>query len=137
MQVASIAVSLCVLIFSARADDQIREQRVQFEAGTSAAVIEDSITGYESVAYVLRADADQTMTVALETDHGATYFNLYGPGEGPGDLALANSQFTEEINSLRAVLPDDGDYTVSVYMMRAAARREETAAYRLRVAIED
>jgi hypothetical protein len=43
------------------AQNEIRTERVQFEPGASSATIESSITGYESVDYILRASKGQYM----------------------------------------------------------------------------
>ncbi|MGD9603218.1 MAG: hypothetical protein AB7V59_15520 [Gammaproteobacteria bacterium] len=124
----------CVLWLSAPtvfAADDIRVERVQFKKGASGAVIEASIKGYETVDYVLGARAGQTMTVTLDTRHGATYFNLLAPGESV--VALFNASHGD--NRYEGALPASGDYTVRVYMMRSAARRNEVAKYRLEVRI--
>jgi hypothetical protein len=70
----------------------IRTERVAFPAGASGTTIEGTITGRESVSYVLGARAGQTMSVRLTTASTSTYFNVYEPGRGPGDEALAVSE---------------------------------------------
>jgi hypothetical protein len=122
------------------AEAQIRTERVQFSKGESGTTINDTIVGRESVSYVLGASAGQTMTVSLQPSNLATYFNVYAPGKGPGDEAIANSGVTgpptvPELNRFVAVLPDSGDYTISVYMMRSAARRNERSNYTLDISI--
>jgi hypothetical protein len=118
----------------------MRIEQVRFEAGTSGTTIEDTITGYQSVLYKIGAEAGQRMKVRLEPSNTATYFNIYAPGRGPGDEALAVSQFfgemVPEINIFDGVLPTSGEYTVSVYMMRSAARRDEVSNYLLALSIE-
>lgn len=130
-----IAVPLTVL-----AQDEMRTEQVQFAPGTSGTKIADSITGYESILYKIGAEAGQRMKLRLEASNLATYFNVYAPGSGPGDQALVNSQFTgpmvPDLNVADAVLPASGDYTVSVYMMRSAARRNEVSDFTLAISIE-
>jgi hypothetical protein len=125
-------------IASAAADD-LRTERVHFKAGQSGTSIKGRIVGYESVSYVLGAEAGQTMTVALKPSNLATYFNVYAPGQGPGDQALANSgmtgAMTPDLNRFNGKLPTSGEYTISVYMMRSAARRKERSSYTLDIAI--
>ena len=122
----TVAVAL-VLPMATTAQDDIRTEQVRFAAGTSVTTINDSITGYESVLYSVGAEAGQQMRVRLEPSNTATYFNVYTPGNGPGDEALVNSQFigpmVPELNIFDAQLPVSGVYTVSVYMMCNAARR--------------
>ncbi|MDU8946581.1 SH3 domain-containing protein [Ovoidimarina sediminis] len=122
------------------AQDGVRTEQVRFAAGTSGTTINDSITGYESVLYRIGAKAGQRMKVRLEPSNTATYFNVYVPGRGPGDEALVNSQFmgpmVPDMNIFDGVLPVSGEYTVSVYMMRSAARRDEVSDYMVAISIE-
>jgi hypothetical protein len=122
------------------AQDGIRTERVRFPAGASGTAITGEIVGRQSVSYVLGASAGQTMTVSLRPSNLSTYFNVYAPGKGPGDEAIANSGLTgppsvPELNRFSATLPASGDYTISVYMMRSAARRNERSDYTLDIAI--
>ncbi|WP_158540165.1 SH3 domain-containing protein [Rhodosalinus halophilus] len=137
----ALAAALVAVLATPPAARESRTERVAFPAGTTGTTIEGSITGYEAVDYLVGAEAGQRMMVTLETGHTATYFNVYEPGKGPGEEALAVSQFggvhpmVPDINRFDATLPTSGDYTISVYMMRSAARRDETAEYRLRIEI--
>ena len=125
---------------AAIAQDEARTEQVRFTAGTSGATINDTITGYESVLYKVGAEAGQQMKVRLEPSNLATYFNVYEPGSGPGDQALANSQLTglmvPDLNLFDGTLPTSGEYTVSVYMMRSAARRNERSDYMIAISVE-
>ena len=121
------------------AAQDIRTERLAFDPGTTGATAEDRITGYESVAYTVGAEAGQRMQITLRASNPQTYFNVYAPGRGPGDEALANSGLlgpnVPDINILDGILPTSGDYTVSVYMMRAAARRNEVSDFTLEVSV--
>jgi hypothetical protein len=79
------------------------------------------------------------MSITLKPANLATYFNVYEPGKGPGDQALANSgmtgPMTPKLNTFTAKLPTSGQYTISVYMMRSAARRKERSNYLLDISI--
>jgi hypothetical protein len=109
----------------------IREERVQFPRGGTGTTIEDSITGYEIVDYKLGARAGQFMSVTLNTDNGANYFNVMAPGETEVAFFIGSTEGYE----FSAQLPETGDYTIRVYQMRSAARRDETANYRLELSI--
>ena len=111
----------------------IRTKRVQFKKGASSAVIEDSITGYEIVDYVLSARKGQYMNVSMATKNTANYFNILEPGEN--DVAMFNGSISE--NQYEGILAKSGDYTIRVYMMRSAARRSEVANYRLEMIISN
>ena len=125
-----LAVGLSVTV-TAREE---RNEQIQFANGATGATISSSITGYESVNYRLTAKAGQIMTVTLSTDHTATYFNIYPPGKGPGDAAMYIG--STEGARFHGKLPASGTYAIQVYMMRSAARRNETADYKLRVEID-
>jgi hypothetical protein len=131
----------CLFTLSgAVAAQEIRTERVAFPAGVSGTTIEGSITGRESVSYLLGASAGQTMSVRLTSANTSTYFNVYEPGRGPGDEALAVSEITgplvPEMNQFEGVLPQSGDYIVSVYLYRNAARNGETSNYTLEISID-
>lgn len=112
-----------------------RNERIQFAKGTSGATVTSSITGYESVNYRVTAKAGQQMTVKLTTAHNATYFNIFPPGKGPGDAAMYIG--STEGKQFHGELPVNGTYTIQVYMMRSAARRNETADFKLRLEIDN
>ncbi len=116
---------------AACAADEIRTERVQFNPGATSAVVEGSIKGYAVVDYVVNAREGQQMNASLATKHGATYFNILAPGEN--EVAMFNGSTSE--NQYEGTLPKSGDYKLRVYMMRSAARRDETANYRLEIII--
>jgi hypothetical protein len=112
------------------AKDEIRKERIQFKKGAVTAAVKGRIKGYETVDYLLAANTGQTMQVALQTSNGANYFNVLPPGS---DAAIAIGSTLG--NTWTGTLPVDGDYTVRVYLMRSAARRNETANFTLTVGI--
>lgn len=101
-----------------------RTETVKFRSGTSSENISGSITGYDSVSYHLGAKADHSMSVLFNPDNASCYFNVLPPGS---QTAIFNGSVTG--NEFASRLPDSGDYTVQVYMMRNAARRDETCKY--------
>ena len=121
------------------AAQDIRTERVHFPAGATGTSLKGTITGYQSVSYMVGAEAGQHLTVTLSPSNLATYFNVYAPGSGPGDAAMANSgltgSFVPDLNRFAGTLPSSGEYTVSVYMVRAAARRDERSDYILDIGI--
>ena len=113
------------------ANEGIRTERVHFKHGASSAIIEDSITGYETVDYVLRAGKGQYANVSMATDNTGNYFNILAPGED--EVAMFNGSIQE--NQYEGALPETGDYKIRVYLMRSAARRNEVANYRLEMIV--
>lgn len=130
---------VCSAAFSAAEARDIKMEQVRFKGGQAGTSIKGKIVGYDSVSYVLGAEAGQTMTIALNPSNRATYFNVYEPGKKPGDQALANSGMTgpmiPDLNKFSGKLPSSGQYTISVYMMRSAARRKEVSRYTLDISI--
>ena len=111
--------------------DEIKKVRIQFDSGASSKTVESSITGYETVDYMLNVKEGQLMNISMATQHGATYFNIMEPGEEYE--AIFNGSIKG--NQFEDAAAKSGDYTIRVYMMRSAARRGETAEYRLEMIV--
>ena len=107
-----------------------RTERVQFAKGSAAATIKGRIKGDATIDYRVRAGAGQTLTVALQGSNPQNYFNVLPPGAK--DVAMFVGQ---DGGGYKGVLPTDGDYTVRVYLMRPAARRNETSDYTLAIGV--
>lgn len=125
-----ISVAAALLLASVASGALARDQRVSFAPGASSAVLSGRIDGREDATYRLRAKAGQRLTVTLETDNASAYFNVTQSGAAEALFVGSTSG-----NRFEGALPASGDYEVLVYLMRNAARRGETATYRLRVAI--
>ncbi|EXI70689.1 MAG: META domain protein [Candidatus Accumulibacter sp. SK-11] len=116
---------------AAAADNERVVKPVQFAKGKSSAVIRDRIVGYHYIDYQVRAGAGQRMTLSLKGSNGANYFNLLPPGsEGP---AMVQGELLD--NRFDSLLPDDGVYTIRVFLYRAAARRGEQSDFTLSVGV--
>jgi len=129
--VRSMVVCACVAAvpFAASATS-IEAKRIAFAKGASSATVKGSIRGDRIVDYKLGARAGQTMSVTLETSNPSNYFNVLPPGSETAIFVGSTSG-----NDWSGVLPADGAYTVRVYLMRSAARRNESASYTLTTAI--
>ena len=130
---AVISISLLVAAPLAMADD-IKTERVQFEQGTSGAKIKGTITGYETMHYMIGAKAGQLMDVKLVTKSTSTYFNIFAPGKIPGQ---AEAMFIGDTGGdhFNGKLPESGDYLIQVYLYRSAARKGKKASFDLNVEI--
>lgn len=102
--------SFAFLAAFAIAQTDIRTERVRFEKGANSAVVEGSITGYETVDYVLGAKKGQYMNVNMATNNTANYFNILVPGEN--QVAMFNGSTAG--NQYEGSLPKSGDYKVLV-----------------------
>jgi len=127
-----LAVLATMFALNAYSQDD-RYEQVRFARGSSSATIKSSIKGYQSVNYTIDAKAAQSMTVRLSTSNRSNYFNIYAPGKGPGGEAMFVGSTSG--NRYSGTLPSSGRYTISVYLMRNAARRNETANFTLNVGI--
>jgi hypothetical protein len=112
------------------AEGAIQKKMIQFRKGTSNATITGKIKGYQTVDYQLRASAGQSLVAVFKPSNLSAYFNVLPPGS---DVALFVGSTSG--NRFEEVLPADGLYTIRVYLMRSAARRNETASYTLDVGI--
>jgi hypothetical protein len=127
---ASLIFSQTVVATTNAAGADIRTERVQFKKGSTSAVIKGQVKGRSDVDYLVRAGAGQTINVSLKVSNRSNYFNVLPPGSK--DVAMYTGQTGEDF---KGVLPTDGDYTVRVYLVRAAARRNESSKYTLTVGV--
>jgi hypothetical protein len=112
------------------AEGGIREQQVQFKKGESGATIKGSIKGDQTVDYKLRANAGQTMVVKFKPSNASAYFNVLPPGSEEAIFIGSTSG-----NDFSGQLAASGEYTIRVYLMRNAARRNESAKYTLDIGV--
>ena len=112
------------------AQPAIQSQRVTFAAGADSTLLQGQLKGDQTIDYILRAGAGQTLTVELKGSNLQNYVNVIAAG---ADNALFIGSSSG--NRFRGLLPSDGDIKVRVYLMRAAARRDETSRYSLRLGI--
>jgi hypothetical protein len=126
----SLILASAVTVTTAHASEAIRKEDIQFHKGASEATIKGRLQGDRTVDYRVRAAAGQTLVVRLRKSNPQNYFNVLPPGSK--DVAMFVGQ---DGRDYKGVLPTDGDYTVRVYLMRAAARRNETGNYTLTVGV--
>lgn len=130
---ALLACALSGLLFAtplARAGVDIRQEPVPFVKGTSAATLTGRIKGDQIVDYQVHAGAGQSMVATFNPGNRSAYFNVLPPGS---DEAIFVGSISG--NRFEARLPVDGVYTIRVYLMRNAARRNESAHYTLEVGL--
>ena len=134
MKSRSIALTTVLAVFfgvALTADaEPIKVEQIHFAKGASSATVKGSISGDKIVDYKLGAKVGQTMNVKLKTGNTANYFNVLPPGFESALFIGSTSG-----NEWSGTLPADGEYTVRVYLMRSAARRNEKANCTLTVGI--
>jgi hypothetical protein len=125
-----LAGSLLGATFAA-ADVDIRKEQIRFEKGTSAATREGTIKGRQIVDYQLGARSGQSIAVDFKPSNLSAYFNVLPPGSETALFIGSTSG-----NHFAGELPADGLYTIRVYLMRSAARRNEKSTYTLDVSVK-
>ena len=130
-QIALLAITcLGLLAMPALAETDIRQETVHFQQGKDSTVLKGRLKGYETVDYRLSARAGQTLEVTLKTGNRSNYFNVLQPGEESALFIGSTSG-----DHFSGALPKNGDYSLRVYLMRNAARRNEVANYSLAVKV--
>lgn len=119
---------LLIHLAPAQAASAVRSEDVVLPASGSAS-LKGKIKGEQTVRYVLRVPTPGAYTVALKTGNTSAYVNITQAGK---DEALHVGSMAG--NSFKGHLAQAGEYTLTVYLMRSAARRGATARYTLQVA---
>lgn len=125
-----LILSLSILTASVHAQD-VRSVDVRFPRGTSGTTLSDTVAGYQGIDYRLGVSTGQLMSVRLDTDNASNYFNITAPGASE---ALFVGSISGNSASIR--IPSSGTYVISVYLMRNAAGRGETANFDLTLYVQ-
>ncbi|CAL1690552.1 hypothetical protein MMB232_00680 [Brevundimonas subvibrioides] len=110
--------------------NDVRTETIRFARGATSAVRQGTITGYQSVTYLVDLRAGQMLDVDMRTSNRSSYFNITAPR---ADTALFVGSSSSG-NGYRGRTTVSGTYRIDVYIMRNAARRGESARYTLTVA---
>ncbi|ACK68931.1 hypothetical protein PCC7424_0465 [Gloeothece citriformis PCC 7424] len=105
------------------------EVRVQFAPGESSAQLSGKVQGYQTVNYLLRANANQELSVKFSSNSRFTMLGIYTPTGEELCVETCGDRWS-------GLLPTDGDYRVRVGLVRAEARRNGQANYTLDVSIK-
>jgi hypothetical protein len=123
-------IGLIISLFMIEASAADKVKLISFPKASETKVIKESIKGYDGVIYTFTGKRAQKVRIMLKTSHKATYFNFLPAGS-------YNAIFNGSLdgNTYTGYLPDSGSYSVQVYMMRSAARRNEVANYSLSLSL--
>ena len=113
-----------ILIHPLAATAAEKTEAVKFKAGATSATIKGSIKGDNYVNYALNANAGQVMSILFAPSNASCYFNVLPPGSDEA-IHIGSSAGNEFGGTLAA----SGEYRAQVYLMRNAARRNETCNY--------
>lgn len=132
MRTLSLLAAIGLMVFAAAPalgqDDTARTVRVEFAPDTSGTSITDKISGPESVTYLLAANADEILTVSLETDNGGNTFTITAP-----DAKSAMFTGSDNANRFEGPLPASGDYSIHVFLIPKAAGEGQVANYTITI----
>lgn len=119
-----VLMALCLGFVAVPALAQERTETVKFAAGASSKTISGKIKGYDGVSYILGANAGQVMQVLFAPNNKSCNMNVYLPGRDEAVFRAAGNEYS-------ANLTKSGEYRIQVFLMRNAARRKETCAYKI------
>ena len=129
---ASLLLATLMLTSPAWSADPVHKEKVELSANQATHSIKGKIKGYATAEYTLTGKAGQTLSVKLKTNQPSNYVNIRQAGQDEALFIGASGG-----NQYQAKLPADGEYTVQVYLMRNAARRNAQASYSLEMALKD
>jgi hypothetical protein len=101
-----------------------RTERLRFNAGSSSATIKGSVTGHDTVNFLLGASAGQVISVLFSANSNACYFNFVEPGANSA-IHMGEVAGNEYSGKLRW----HGDYRAEIYLMRSKARWGKICRY--------
>jgi len=108
-------------------------EEIKFKPGATSAGVGGKVEGYDRKDFSFRAQKGQNVSVKLASANTSVYFNISDSKDG---FALETDPRPLDVRSWNGTLPKDGDYFIRVYLVRAAARREEKADFTLDVSIK-
>jgi hypothetical protein len=117
----ALAAALAVAPAALAADKTVQ---VTFAGGQTSKAIKSTIKGDHGVNYMLTVGAGQVMQVLFAPGNPSCYMNVYEPG---ADSAVHIGSTVG--NEFAANPTKAGAYKIQVYLMRNAARRNETCKY--------
>ena len=129
---ASLLLAALLLTSPAWSADPVHKEKVELTAETPTHSVKGKIKGYATAEYTFTGKAGQTLSIKLKTNQPSNYFNLRQAGKDEA-LFIGSSGG----NNYQAKLPADGEYTVQVYLMRNAARRNAAASYSVDITLRD
>lgn len=105
-----------------------KPERVQFAKGTSSKTIKGALKGNQSRTFLVNLRAGQKMTVKLVSNNASANFNVTAPGAMQAMFigSVSGNEFADTI-------PSSGDYKVDLFLMRNAARRNESVNFTITI----
>ena len=127
-KIASLMICACLLSGSAWALDPVRHEKVELAQGAPIKKLRGKIKGYATVEYSIAAPAGSRLSIKLNSANTSAYFNL--SLDGADEALFVGSR---DGNRYQGDIAAPGRYKVQVYLMRNAARKNQTASYVLEI----
>lgn len=105
-----------------------KPERVQFAKGTSSKAIKGTIKGDQSRTFLVNLRAGQKISVKLVSSNASANFNVTAPGAQQA-MFIGSVSGTD----MKDVVPSSGDYKIDLFLMRNAARRNESASFTITI----
>jgi hypothetical protein len=127
-----IAVALAVAAATPTVFSQDSEYRVRvtFDEGSTERSFDDTIGGFEEVSYVVPLRQGQSLFVSLASNNISNCFDIYAPNVTKPVYVGGDSGSTH-----RLLARTSGDYRVKVFLLRLAAREDQSAHYTLELKV--
>jgi hypothetical protein len=106
-------------------------EAIVFAAEAKSETVDGSITGQDYADYVVSGTAGQVLSVTLSSENASVNFNVLPPGDI--EALFIGSIYGPEFAGR---LPVDGDYTIRVYQMGAAASDGQSNGFSLDVGMD-
>ena len=125
---ASLLLAALVFTMPAWSADPVRKETVELTAGKTVHSVKGKIKGYAMVEYSITAPAGSRLSIQLNSANTSAYFNL--SLDGADEALFVGSR---DGNRYQGDIAAPGRYKVQVYLMRNAARKNQTAGYVLEI----
>jgi hypothetical protein len=123
-----VAFAAMVLMTTPIDSSQAAERSVQFQRGATSTTLKGVIRGDGDATFVLQTVEGQVLQTLLTVSNRSCYFNAFEPGQ---PVAAHNGSISG--NEFGRSPTKAGTYRFQIYMMRNAARRNETCRYSLSI----
>ncbi|MCZ8375816.1 MAG: hypothetical protein O9342_10595 [Beijerinckiaceae bacterium] len=120
------ALASLICLGSELAEAQSSGRQVTFPRGATATEIRGTLRGSADATLLLRTAPGQVMQVLFTSANRSCYFNAFEPGRE--EAVHIGSSAGNEFGRSPTVA---GEYRFQIYLMRNAARRNETCRYRI------
>lgn len=125
-----LRLSVVALFFGTSAGAATAQTVQTIDRPTEGTILTGTVSGDETVSYAVRGEAGMRLSVDLSSANGGLTFNILPQGSQSALFIGATSGNVADLP-----LPEAGTYIVQIALVRAAARRGETADFSLGIGL--